>query len=115
MHWLHTEFTCEMQGELCENLMRSSMCFLCAPGVIQRLLLLFPDGERYKTNAFVLLPMATALKPSAVLFVPMANAIKHMLGNWQRRAKITYCNLALSIDILQFKIALTKHLASVYA
>ena len=87
-----------------------------APDVIKLMLVLFvSDGERYKTNAFVLLPMATALKPSAVLFVPMANAIKHMLGNWQRRATITYCNSMLSIDILLSKIAITKHLASAYA
>ena len=62
-------------------------------------LLLLSDGERYKTNALGF-PMATDIKPMCFVCVPIANAIKHMLGNWKRRATITYCNSTLSIDIL---------------
>ena len=73
------------------------------------------DGERYKTNVFLLIVNGNRYNTNALLSVPKANAITQMLGNWQRRATITYCKSDLSIDIVRFEIALTKHLASVYA
>ena len=59
------------------------------------------NGNRYKTNVF--------------LCVPIANATNNMLGNWQRQATITYSISTLSIETLRFKIAITHNLASVYA